>query len=131
MTVLRRSDLRGSSKTNEHIKLICDIRHQHTNYEKLVVFYNMYPDKRSELNREISKLIKEGPEGIIEFRENVKQIEDWVNLNIKKSQKRFIDEEINRLQEYHPHYSKSKLKNIAQDKLAMYIRRNNESRQGA
>lgn len=126
MTKFERMKHKGSSKKNERLKLICEIRHQHTNYDKLTVFYALYPQYRSELNSQIGKLIDNGPEGILEFRENVKSIESWVNLNIKGSQKRFIDEQIQTLKEKNPSYSNSTLKRMAQDKLDFYLKRNNE-----
>lgn len=127
MTRFERMSHKGSSKDNERIKLICDIRHQHTNYDRLVVFYSLYPRRRAELNSKIGKLIETGPEGILEFREDVKHIENWVNLNVKDSQKRFIEEQVYKLKETHPTYSNTTLKKLAKEKLAHYIRRNNEA----
>lgn len=126
MTKFERMKYKGSSKDNERLKLICEIRHKHTNYDKLTVFYFLYPQYRSELNSQISKLIDNGPEGILEFRENIKSIENWVNLNIKESQKRFITEQMQSLKEKNPNYSNSTLKRMAQDKLEFYLKRNNE-----
>lgn len=121
-----RKDFKGQTKTDEHLRLLCQIRHECTNYEKLMVFYNMYPNKRSELNKAIDQLIKVGPEGIEHFRQKVKHIEDYVNLNRKKSQKRFLKEQSLRIKEQYPNYSNCIVKKCAETMLSQYIRENNE-----
>lgn len=68
---------------------IARIRHEFTNYDKLAVFYHVLPHYRTQLNGIISALIK-NKMSIPEFREKVKQIENLVNLNLKKNQKSYI-----------------------------------------
>lgn len=121
-----RKEFKGQTEYDEHLKLLCQIRHEYTNYEKLMVFYHLYPGKRSELNGVINKLIEVGPEGIQKFREKVKKIEDYVNLNRKKTKKRFIKEQTIRIKEQYPNYSNSIVKKCAETMLSQYIRENNE-----
>lgn len=121
-----RRDFKGQSQTDEHLRLLCHIRHEYTNYEKLAVFYKIYPKRRSELNAEINRLIKEGPDGIERFRKRVKFIENQINLNLKDVKKRFIEEEMKRIKEKYPHYMDSTIKKCAETVAARYIRENNE-----
>lgn len=120
-----RREFKGQANNNESLRLLCKIRHEHTNYNKLTIFYKLYPKKRSELNSAINKLIKVGPDGIDEFKKKVKSIEDYVNLNRKESKKRFIQERIIKLKQENPTFMDSLTKKCAEAMLAKYIRKNN------
>lgn len=113
---------------DETLKLLCEIRHQFTNYEKLIVFYNTYPKKRTELNSNIRKLIERGPDYIEKFKDKVKSLEDYVNLNKKESKKRFLKEEEERLHKANPECMSKNIKEWAQNNLNQIIRLNNEYR---
>lgn len=126
---IRRKQLKGAAANDEKLKLLCEIRHQFTNYEKLIVFYNTYPRKRSELNHNIKKLIENGPDYVEVFREKVKKIEDYVNLNKKDAKKRFLQEEETRLRQANPECMERNIKEWALNNLSQVIRLNNSYRQ--
>lgn len=71
---------------------IAEIRHEHTNYNKLSVFYHVYPWARRKLNRLIQQLI-DGQIAIPTFREEVKKLEDTINLHRRGPQKTYIRNE--------------------------------------
>ena len=123
---LRRKALKGSTEIDENLKLLCEIRHKFTNYEKLAVFYNLFPSKRSELNRAINTLINVGPDGITQFKEKVKKLEEYVNLNNKKAKKRFLEKEEQRIRKANPDCMDSIIKEYAKNNLNGYIRLNNQ-----
>ena len=126
MSTLYRKEFKGTTKKDDKLKLLCDIRHQHTKYDKLAHFYSVYPEKRSQLNKAIHNLIEVGPDGIERFRKRVKKLEDYVNLNMKSAKERFINENIVRLRVEHPEYSYSLAQKCAETILADHIRKNNE-----
>ncbi|MDT3387470.1 MAG: hypothetical protein LIR46_06895 [Bacteroidota bacterium] len=121
-----RKEYKGSTAKDERLKLLCDIRHQHTRYDKLAHFYSIYPEKRSQLNKTIHDLIEAGPDGIDNFRKRVKKLEDYVNLNMKKAKERFLNEKIVKIRVEHPEYSYSLAEKCAETVLADHIRKNNE-----
>jgi hypothetical protein len=75
---------------------LMEIRHNFTNYDGLVTFYQYYKKQRTKLNGVIYALLKEQID-IPTFHERVKQIEDFVDLTQKDNQKRFIKTEMERL----------------------------------
>ena len=125
---LKRKQLIGSANKDEHLRLLCQIRHEFTNYEKLILFYNTYPKKRKELNGVIARLIKEGPDYISEFKRKVKSIENYIDLNKKEAKQRFLKEEEERLRitSGDPGATKKILKEWAQNNLNEIIRLNNK-----
>lgn len=126
VTTVFRKEYKGTAKKDEQLKLLCDIRHQHTHYDKLAHFYSVYPEKRSQLNKTIHDLIEDGPDGIERFRKRVKKLEDYVNLNMKAAKERFINNMIVKIRLEHPEYSHSLAKKCAETVLADHIRKNNE-----
>ncbi|MCR5610062.1 MAG: hypothetical protein K6G26_13470 [Lachnospiraceae bacterium] len=122
---LRRRELKGTSKNNEQLRLICQIRHEFTNYDKLVTFYDIYPNRRKELNGIIRKLIDEGPDYVETFRKKVKHIEEVVNLNRKEAKKKFLAQEEQRLRECNPLCKEKNIKEWALNNLNKIIRINN------
>lgn len=121
-----RKEYKGTATKDDQLKLLCDIRHQYTKYDKLAHFYNIYPEKRSQLNKAIHNLIEVGPDGIDAFRKKVKKLEDYVNLNMKRAKERFINESIVKLRVEHPEYNYSLAQKCAETILADHIRKNNK-----
>lgn len=70
-------------------ELVCKIRHEFTNYDRLSSFYHVWRKYRSALNRVITMLINEQID-IPEFRERVAQIESKVDLTRPKNQKKYL-----------------------------------------
>lgn len=126
MTTLFRKEYKGTANKDENLKLLCDIRHQYTNYDKLAMFYSVYPEKRSALNGVIAELIKTGPDGIDKFRKRVKVIEEYVDLNRKEAKQRFLNDKIVKLRMENPQYDYALAKKIAETNLASFIRKNNK-----
>ena len=126
MTTIFRKEYKGTASKNDKLKLLCNIRHQYTNYDKLAMFYSVYPEKRSALNSVIAELIKTGPDGIDEFRKKVKVIEEYVNLNRKAAKQRFLNDKIVKLRMENPQYDYALAKKIAETNLASFIRKNNK-----
>lgn len=120
-----RKQFKGQTETDEHLKLLCHIRHEYTNYDKLMGYYNLYIDKRTELNTAITKLIRRGPDGIDSFRKKVKAIEEYVDITKKKAKQRFINEQIVRIRLENPDYTVAFAKKCAKSMLANYIKENN------
>lgn len=123
---IQKSALKGCSKNDPHLKLLCEIRHSFTNYDKLTLFYAMCPEKRTALNRVISNLIKNGPDYIETFKEKVKKIECAVDLNKKEAKKKFLIKEEQRLCEANPERKKTDIKKLALLNLNNIIRSNNQ-----
>ena len=71
--------------------LVNTIRHDHTNYDKLSVYYHVWRKYRSRLNRTICMLILEQID-IPEFRERVAHLEQQVDLTRPRNQKRYLKE---------------------------------------
>lgn len=126
MSTLYRKEYKGSTYRDEKLKLLCDIRHQYTNYDKLSTFYSIYPEKRTALNVAIGNLIKKGPDGITKFRNEVNKIEEYVDLNKKKAKERFVNEYIVKLRTENPQLDYSYAQERARVKLADIIRKNNK-----
>lgn len=124
--LIKRHKLKGTSKNDENIKLICDIRHQFTNYEKLVYFYSVFPKRRKELNSYIGKLIREGPDAIEAFKQKVKKLEKKVNLNEKEGKEAFLKQEEKRLKREYPDLTQKQLKEWALASRSQIIRLNND-----
>lgn len=123
--LIRRHSLKGTSKNNEDLKLICDIRHQFTNYEKLVYFYSVFPKRRKELNSYIGKLIREGPDAIEDFKQKIKKLERKVNLNGKEGKEAFLKQEEKRLKREYPDLTPKQLREWALASRSQIIRLNN------
>lgn len=70
-------------------RTIAQIRHEHTNYNRLASFYCLMPQKRHELNRIIGSLIQ-GQIDIPEFHSQVRKLERQVDLTISSNRRRFI-----------------------------------------
>lgn len=117
---------KGSAEHDERLKLLCEIRHNHTNYPKLTIFYCLYPNKRLELNRLISKLINTGPDYVPTFRRKVKKIEEYINLNSKEGKERFLIKEKKNLIKEYPDLTPKELNEWALINRSKLIRANNK-----
>lgn len=78
------------------LPFVTQIRHEFTNYDKLIPFYQYYGKQRTILNGIIFALIK-GEIDIPTFKERVTEIENYVDLTKKRNQKRFLKTEQERL----------------------------------
>lgn len=70
-------------------RVICQIRHEFTNYDRLSAFYHVQRELRTQLNRVIG-LLRLDRITIEEFRSKVRDIEQRVDLTRKPNQKRYI-----------------------------------------
>lgn len=97
-----------------------EIRHEHTNYDRLAAYYNAQKKYRTKLNQTIMKLIN-GQITIPEFRERVAVIEASVDLTRKPNQKRFIKWRRDSML-HTGHYTTAQANAIAKNNLASTIK---------
>jgi len=84
-------DLEMELETLQFRKIISDLRHKSTNYEKLATFYECQPKYRRRLNA----ICGDYARGMLteeQFKAEIRLVEAEVNLTIKKNQKRYIKE---------------------------------------
>lgn len=102
------------------VATITEIRHEHTNYDKLAVYYHVHPWARRKLNHLIILLIR-GTINIPMWRAQVKELEECIDLSRRKPQKMYIRAESRRFREL-GYYTDIQAKKMAQTNLASVLK---------
>lgn len=106
--------------TNDMIPFITQIRHEHTNYDKLSVYYHVNPWARRKLNKLIGMLIA-GALDIESWRRQVNTLERTIDLSRRKPQRDYIRRESKRFREL-GYYTDIQAKKMAQMNLASVLK---------
>lgn len=102
------------------VATITEIRHEHTNYDKLSVYYHVHPWARRKLNRLIILLIQ-GAINIPMWRAQVTELEESIDLSRRRAQKLYIRAESRRFRES-GYYTDIQAKKMAQSNLASVLK---------